>query len=51
MRELKNGILIDMRPIKHMRFDPSKLEVTVGGGVITDDFAHFLQQNGVEVSM
>ncbi|KAL0941170.1 6-hydroxy-d-nicotine oxidase [Colletotrichum truncatum] len=51
MRHLKNGILIDMRSLNKLRFDPDKRQVTVGGGVITDDFVKFLQSVGMEVNV
>ncbi|KAK8153701.1 FAD binding domain-containing protein [Phyllosticta citrichinensis] len=51
MRKLQNGILIDMRPLNHMTFDTEKQQATVGGGVITDDFAQFLQGVGMEVTV
>jgi FAD/FMN-containing dehydrogenase len=49
MRHLRGGILIDMRPLNSMRLNDDQT-VTVGGGVITDDFVRFLQENGLEVS-
>ncbi|KAF5555327.1 fad binding domain-containing protein [Fusarium napiforme] len=51
MRELKNGILIDMRSLNKLEFDPDLCQVTVGGGVITDDFVKFLQSVGMEVNV
>ncbi|KAF4432117.1 FAD binding domain-containing protein [Fusarium austroafricanum] len=51
MRQLKNGILIDMRSLNKLEFDPDLGQVTVGGGVITDDFVKFLQSVGMEVSI
>lgn len=50
MRHLKNGILIDMRSLNSLTFDQEKGHVTVGGGVITDDFVRFLEGKGMEVS-
>lgn len=50
MRHLKNGILIDMRSLNNIKFDPENRQVTVGGGVITDEFVKFLQSVGMEVS-
>lgn len=50
MRHLQNGILIDMRSLDSMSFDAEKRQVTIGGGVITDDFVRFLEQHGMEVS-
>lgn len=50
MRHLKDGILIDMRSLNSMSFDEEKRHVTVGGGVITDDFVRFLEGKGMEVS-
>lgn len=50
MRHLKNGILIDMRSLNKLSFDAENRQVTVGGGVITDDFVKFLQSVGMEVS-
>lgn len=50
MRQLKKGILIDMRSLNKLEFDPDLGQVTVGGGVITDDFVKFLQLNRMEVS-
>uniref|UniRef100_A0A4E9DNB2 FAD-binding PCMH-type domain-containing protein n=1 Tax=Gibberella zeae TaxID=5518 RepID=A0A4E9DNB2_GIBZA len=51
MRQLKNGILIDMRSLNKLEFDPHLRQVTVGGGVITDDFVKFLQSIGMEVNV
>lgn len=50
MRHLQNGILIDMRSLNSLTFDEKKRQVTVGGGVITDDFVRFLESKGMEVS-
>lgn len=50
MRHLKDGILIDMRSLKGLYFDEENRQVTVGGGVITDDFVRFLENKGMEVS-
>lgn len=50
MRHLKNGILIDMRSLNSMEFDPETRQVTMGGGVLTDDFVRFLEGHGMEVS-
>lgn len=50
MRHLQNGILIDMRSLNSLDFDEEKRQVTVGGGVITDDFVRFLEGKGMEVS-
>lgn len=50
MRHLQNGILIDMRSLNSMAFDPETRQVTVGGGAITDDFVRFLETHGMEVS-
>ncbi|KAF5636494.1 fad binding domain protein [Fusarium sp. NRRL 52700] len=51
MRQLQNGILIDMRSLNKLEFDPKLSQVTVGGGVITDDFVKFLQSVGMEVNV
>lgn len=50
MRHLKNGILLDMRSLNGLVFDQEKRHVTVGGGVITDDFVRFLEDKKMEVS-
>lgn len=50
MRHLQNGILIDMRSLNSIELDPETRQVTVGGGVITDDLVHFLEDHGLEVS-
>lgn len=50
MRHLQDGILIDMRSLHGLRFDEKNRQVTVGGGVITDDFVRFLESKGMEVS-
>lgn len=50
MNRLQNGILLDMRGINDLKFDPEKLEVTVGGGVLLDDFTKFVHSCGMEVS-
>ncbi|KAK1689680.1 FAD binding domain-containing protein [Colletotrichum godetiae] len=51
MRYLKDGILIDMRPLNKLEFDTDKRQVTVGGGVITDNFVKFLGSVGMEVNV
>ncbi|EQB53082.1 hypothetical protein CGLO_07231 [Colletotrichum gloeosporioides Cg-14] len=51
MRHLKNGILIDMRSLNKLSFDAENRQVTVGGGVITDEFVKFLQSVGMEVNV
>lgn len=50
MGRLRNGVVVDMRSVAHMRLDRAKQRVTFGGGVITDDFARYLQSEGFEVS-
>ena len=50
MRRLQDGILIDMRALKHMEFDKEASIVTIGGGTLTDDFARYLHSIGKEVS-
>lgn len=50
MRHLTNGILIDMRSLNGMSFEEERRHVTIGGGVITDDFVRFLESRGMEVS-
>lgn len=50
MRHLKDGILIDMRSLSNISFNEAKRHVTIGGGVITDDFVCFLESRGMEVS-
>ena len=50
MKGLQNGIVLDMRSINNMDFDAKKLEVTVGGGVLVDDFTKYLYGLGMEVS-
>lgn len=50
MRHLNNGILIDMRSLNSMSFDEEKRQVTIGGGVVTDEFVRFLEDRGMEVS-
>ncbi|GME25721.1 FAD linked oxidase [Neofusicoccum parvum] len=51
MGRMRNGIVIDMRSINHMHLDKERQEVTAGGGVITDDFARYLQSHGMEVTV
>ncbi|UQC74785.1 FAD binding domain-containing protein [Colletotrichum lupini] len=51
MRHLKDGILIDMRPLNKLEFDAEKQQVTVGGGVITDNFVKYLESVGMEVNV
>ncbi|KAL1863002.1 FAD-linked oxidoreductase alt4 [Diaporthe australafricana] len=51
MRHLKDGILIDMRSLNSLYFDEENRQVTVGGGVITDDFVRFLENKGMEVNV
>ena len=50
MKGLQNGIILDMRSVAHMKFDEQKLQVTVGGGVLVDDFTKYLFSLGMEVS-
>jgi len=50
MRRLRNGIVIDMRPLNHMTFSPEQRLVTVGGGTIMDDFTRYVHGLGMEVS-
>lgn len=50
MRHLQDGILIDMRSLNGLSYDEKNRQVTVGGGVITDDFVRFLESKGMEVS-
>ena len=50
MRRLRNGIVIDMRPLKHMTFNAEQRLVTVGGGTIMDDFTRYVHGLGMEVS-
>ncbi|KAK8051554.1 fad fmn-dependent oxygenase oxidase [Apiospora rasikravindrae] len=51
MRHLQNGILIDMRTLNGLIFDKEDQTVTVGGGVITDNFVKFIHSEGMEVSV
>ncbi|KAK7982101.1 FAD-linked oxidoreductase alt4 [Apiospora saccharicola] len=51
MRHLQNGILIDMRTLNGLSFDEEGQTVTVGGGVITDDFVKFIHKMGMEVNV
>jgi FAD/FMN-containing dehydrogenase len=50
MSRLKNGILLDMRSINSMQFDAQKQQVTVGGGVLLDEFTKFVHTCGMEIS-
>ena len=50
MKDLKNGIMIDMRDLNHLSYDPVKELVTVGGGVLGGVFAQFLHSVKREVS-
>lgn len=50
MRNLKDGIMINMRPLNHIRADVDAREVVVSGGVITDELVRFLHGIGMEVS-
>lgn len=50
MRHLRGGILIDMRSLSAISLDKEAMRVTIGGGVITDDFVRFLEAHGMEVS-
>jgi FAD/FMN-containing dehydrogenase len=50
MKQLQDGILLDMRSINHMSFDAEKREVTIGGGVLVDDFTKYVHNIGMEVS-
>ncbi|KAJ6019379.1 FAD binding domain-containing protein [Penicillium canescens] len=51
MRRLRNGIVIDMRPIKHMTFNAEQRLVAVGGGTIMDDFTRYVHGLGMEVTV
>jgi FAD/FMN-containing dehydrogenase len=50
MKQLQNGIVLDMRSINHMQFDAQKQQVTVGGGILVDDFTKYVHSLGMEVS-
>lgn len=50
MRHLQNGLLLDMRSLHSIELDPETRQVTVGGGVLTDDLVRFLEHHGLEVS-
>lgn len=39
-----------MRPLNKLEFDADERQVTVGGGVITDNFVKYLESVGMEVS-
>ncbi|POS72816.1 FAD binding domain-containing protein [Diaporthe helianthi] len=51
MRHLQDGVLLDMRSLNSMSFDAEKQQVTVGGGVLTDEFVRFLESRGMEVNV
>ncbi|KAF7195617.1 FAD-linked oxidoreductase alt4 [Pseudocercospora fuligena] len=53
MRHLQNGLLIDMRSLNgaKLNLNGGAKEVTVGGGILTDDFVSFLQTNNLEVNV
>lgn len=51
MGGLRDGVLLDMRTLNSMALDRDAMTVTVGGGVITDDFVRFCQTHGVEVTV
>lgn len=50
MRYLRGGILLDMRSLNGLTFNEELKQVTVGGGVITDDLVRFLEHHKMEVS-
>lgn len=50
MRHFQNGICINMRPLNQMLWDAERQQVTVGGGILTDEFVHFAHDLGMEVS-
>lgn len=50
MRHLRDGILLDMRSLDGLVFDEQLEQVTVGGGVITDNLVRFLEHHKMEVS-
>jgi FAD/FMN-containing dehydrogenase len=51
MGGIRDGVLIDMRTLNSMTLDREALTVTVGGGVITDDFVRFCQSHHLEVTV
>lgn len=50
MRNFKNGICINMRPLNQMQWNAEKRHVTIEGGAITDEFVRYLHSLGMEVS-
>ncbi|KAG4431573.1 FAD-linked oxidoreductase alt4 [Cadophora sp. M221] len=51
MRHLRDGILLDMRSLNGQTFNDELRQVTVGGGVITDDLVRFLEYHRMEVNV
>jgi FAD/FMN-containing dehydrogenase len=50
LRRIQNAILIDMRGLNRLEYDPELQQMTVAGGVSTGEFANATYDVGMEVS-
>ncbi|KAL8783268.1 MAG: hypothetical protein Q9213_004744 [Squamulea squamosa] len=50
-RGIQRGIILDMRGLNVVRYDTSKQQMTVGGGVTTGEFANATFSRGMEVTV
>ncbi|KAI3320508.1 FAD binding domain-containing protein [Xylariaceae sp. AK1471] len=51
LRSVKNALVIDMRGLNTIRYDKKKEQVTIGGGVVTGEFANATFSKGMEVTV
>ena len=49
-KRIQGGIVIDMRGLNAIKYDETKQQMTVGGGVTTGEFANATFSRGMEVS-
>ncbi|MCJ1351085.1 MAG: hypothetical protein MMC33_001067 [Icmadophila ericetorum] len=50
LRRIQNAIVIDMRGLNTIKYDASKQQMTIGGGITTGEFANATFSKGMEVS-
>lgn len=50
LRNIQNGIVIDMRGLNKAIYDHKTKQMTVGGGINTGEFANATHAQGMEVS-
>ena len=49
-KRVQGGIVIDMRGLNGVKYDTTKKQMTIGGGVTTGEFANATFSRGMEVS-